>query len=111
MRREPRVSCINSLKKSNLPKDLIFGLIQTVERNREGGRERKPSFSLRFKGFHRSELGSPRIKVDLRDEGYVWIPESPNSSKVQGYGFHGNQEKVMSREITPLEVGFFSYSG
>ena len=37
--REPHVSCINSLKKSNLPKALIFGLIQTVERERERGIE------------------------------------------------------------------------
>ena len=44
--REPRVSCKNSLKKSNLPKDLIFGLIQIVEREREGGKERESQASL-----------------------------------------------------------------
>ena len=109
--REPRVSCKNSLKKSNLPKDLIFGLIQIVERERGGERERKSTFSLRFTRFHRSELGNPRIKADLRDEGCVWIQESPDSAKVRGSGFHGNQENVVSREITPFEVGFFSYSG
>ena len=43
-RREPRVSCINSLKKSTYQKISYFGLIQTVERERE----REPSFSLRF---------------------------------------------------------------
>ena len=32
-----------------------------------------------------------------------------DSSKVQGSGFHGNREKVVSREITPFEVEFFSY--
>ena len=62
-------------------------------------------------GFHRSELGSPRIKVDLHDEGYAWVPESQDSTKVQGSGFHENREKMVSREITPFEVGFFSYSG
>ena len=61
-------------------------------------------------GFHLSELGSPRIKDDLRDEGYTWVPEYQDSSKVQGSGFHGNREKVVSREITPFEVEFFSYS-
>ena len=115
--REPHVSCINSLKKYNLPKALIFGLIQTAEREREGERgrererERNPSFSLRFTGFRRSKLNSQRIKVDLRDEGYAWIPESPDSAKVQGSGFHENREKLVSHEITPFEVGFFSYSG
>ena len=97
-RREPHVSCINSLKKSNLPKDLIFGLIRTVEREREGEgeRERKPNFSLRFTGFHRSELDNPRIKADLHDEGYTWVPESQDSTKVQGLGFHENREKAVS---------------
>ena len=52
-----------------------------------------------------------RIKVDLRNEGYVWLPESQDSAKVQGSGFHENREKAVSREITPFEVGFFSYSG
>ena len=91
--REPHVSCINSLKKSNLPKALIFCLIQTVERERGRERERKPSFSLRFTGFRRSELDSLRIKTDLQDEGYTWIPESPDSAMVQGSGFHEKPRK------------------
>ena len=62
-------------------------------------------------GFHRSGLGSSRTKVDLHNEGYAWIPESPDSAKVHGLGFHGNREKVVSCEITPFEVEFFSYSG
>ena len=41
----------------------------------------------------------------------MWVPESQDSAKVQGSGFHENREKVVSREITPFEVGFFSYSG
>ena len=53
----------------------------------------------------------PRIKADLRDEGYTWVPKSQYSAKVQGSGFHGNREKAVSRETTPFEVGFFSYSG
>ena len=52
-----------------------------------------------------------RIKADLRDEGYTWILESQDYAKVQGSGFHRNREKVVSLEITPFEVGFFSYSG
>ena len=68
-------------------------------------------FSLRFIGFRRSDLVRSRIKADLRDEGYTWIPESLDSTKVQGSGFHRNPEKVAFREITPFEVGFFSYSG
>ena len=66
---------------------------------------------FRFTGFRRSDLVRSKIKVDLRDEGYTWVPESQDSSKVQGLGFHINREKVVSREITPFEVGFFSYSG
>ena len=52
VRREPRVSCINSLKKSNLPKDLIFGLIQTVEREREGEREREKEKAKLLSSIH-----------------------------------------------------------
>ena len=71
----------------------------------------KTIFFLRFTGFRRSNLISPRIKVDLRDEGYAWVPESQDYAMVQGLGFHGNREKAVSREITPFEVGFFFYSG
>ena len=60
------------------------------ERDREKERERKAIFSLRFTGFHRSDLVRSRVKAYLRDEGYVWVPESQDSAKVQGSGFHGN---------------------
>ena len=68
-------------------------------------------FSLRFTGFCRSDLITSRIKVNLRDEVYAWVPESQDSAKVQGSGFHRNREKAVSREITPFEVGFFFYLG
>ena len=110
-RREPSVSCINSLKKSKPPKDLIFfALIQTVERDSKRERERKAIFSLRFTGFHRSNLVRSRIKANLRDARYAWVPESQDSAKVQGSGFHENREKAVSSEITPFEVRFFFYS-
>ena len=51
-----------------------------------------------------------RVKNVLRDESYAWVPESQDFTKVQGSGFHGNREKVMSGEITQIEVGFLSYS-
>ena len=44
-----------------------------LERERE---KRKPSFSLRFTGFRRLEFDSPRVKATLRNESYVWVPES-----------------------------------
>ena len=62
-------------------------------------------------GFRRSDLVRSRIKVYPRDEGYTWVPKLQDSAKVQGSGFHDNREKVVSCEITPFEVGFFSYSG
>ena len=62
-------------------------------------------------GFRRSNLVRSRIKADLRDASYAWVPESQDSAKVQGSGFHGNREKAVSREIIPYEVGFFFYSG
>ena len=40
----------------------------------------------------------------------MWVPESQDSAKVQDLGFKENREKAVSREITPFEVGFFSYS-
>ena len=68
-------------------------------------------FSLRFTGFCWSDLVRSRIKTDLPDEIYAWVPESQDSAKVKGSSFHGNREKAVSREITPFEVGFFFYSG
>ena len=74
-------------------------------------RGRKAIFSLRFTGFRRSNLVRSRIKADLRDASYAWVPESQDSAKVQGSGFHENREKAVSREITSFEVGFFFNSG
>ena len=48
------------------------------ERVRE--REREAIFSLRFMGFCQSDLVRSIIKVDLRDEGYAWVPESQDSA-------------------------------
>ena len=56
------------------------------------------------------DLVRSRIKANLRDEVYAWVPESQDSAKVQGSGFHENREKAVSLESTPFEVGFFSYS-
>ena len=75
---------------------LSFGISQTVRervRERERERERKSIFSLRFTGFRRSDLVRSRIKADLGDEVYAWVPESQDSAKVQGSGFHENREK------------------
>ena len=44
-------------------------------------------------GFFQSELGKPRVKAALRDESYAWVLESQDLAKVQGSGFHENQEK------------------
>ena len=107
----PRVHIINSLKKNLKYQNLSFWSQPNRKRESRIERERKAIFSLRFKGFRRSDLVKSRIKVDLSDEGYTWVPESQDSAKVQGLGFHENREKVVSREITPFEVGFFSYSG
>ena len=82
------------------------------ERERErGGRKKNPSFSDDFTRFFQSELGRQRFKAVLRDESYAWVPESQDFSKVQGSGFHGNRENVVSREITQIEVGFFILLG
>ena len=108
-RREPRVHTINILKYLTWPKSSHFGL-RTNRREREK-KKRKPRFSLQFTGFHLSELDNLRVKVYLRDEGYAWVSESQDSTKVQGSGFHKNREKALSQETMPFEVGFFSYSG
>ena len=80
-----------------------------LERERER-REKKVSLSGAFTRFCRLEFGRPRVKAALRDESYAWVPESQDFAKVQGSGFHDNQEKAVSREIMLFEVGFFSYS-
>ena len=55
------------------------------ESKREREREReKAIFSLRFTGFRRLDLVKSRIKADLREEGYVWVPKSQDFAKVQG---------------------------
>ena len=107
---EPRVSCINIKKYLKSREISQFGLAPNVrERERDEG-EKKASFSSDFTGFCRSELGKPKVKAVLRDESYAWISESQYFAKVQGSGFHGNQEKAVSRKITQIEVGFLSYS-
>ena len=64
---------------------------------RESEREKKKaSFSLRFTSFRRSDLVGLRVKVALRDESYVWVPESQDFAKVQSLGFYKNREKAVS---------------
>ena len=36
----------------------------------------------------------------------MWVLKSQDFAKVQGWGFFGNREKVVSREIMLFEVGF-----
>ena len=107
---EPRVSYINIKKIFKIKNISQFGIEQNVRERERGGRKKKASFSGDFRRFCRSELGRPRVKVALRDESYAWVPESQDFAKVQGLGFHGNQEKAVSREITLFKIGFFSYS-
>ena len=84
---------------------LSFGLSQTVrERVREREREKRDLSSIH--GISSMDLVRSRIKADLRDNVYAWIPESQDSAKVQGSGFHRNREKAVSQESTPFEVGF-----
>ena len=42
---------------------------------REGEKERRPSFSLRFSEFRRSKFIKLRVKVHLLDVGYAYIPK------------------------------------
>ena len=109
---EPRVSCINIKKYLKSRKISQFGLAPNVrERERERERrEKKTNFSGDFIGFCQSELGKPRVKAALRDESYAWVPKSQDFVKVQGSDFHENREKVVSQEITQIEVGFLYYS-
>ena len=81
-----RVHTINSPKDQHGQK---LSFWSQPNRKRERERE-KAIFSLRFKGFRQSDLIRSKIKADLRDKGYVWVPESQDSAKVQGLGFHGN---------------------
>ena len=106
---EPRVSCINIKKIYKIKNISQFGQEQNVrEIEREEG-EKNASFSDDFTRFYQSELGKSRVKAALRDESYVWVPESQDFTKVQGSSFHGNREMTVSLEITLFEVGFFSY--
>ena len=109
VRCEPRVSCINIKKISKIKNILQFGVEQTLEREKEEG-EKKQTSPVILLGFAPSKFGRPRVKAALHDKSYAWVPESQDFAKVQGSGFLGNREKMMSREITLFEVGFFSYS-
>ena len=52
------------------------------ERERERKKKEKYSnFSLRSKEFRRSEFVGPKTKLHLLDEGYVWIPKTPDFTK------------------------------
>ena len=93
---EPRVSCINIMKISKIKSISQFGLEQNVRERERGRREKKASFSDDFTRFCRLELSRPRVKVVLSDDSYAWVSESQDFAKVQGLGFHGNREKVVS---------------
>ena len=72
-------------------------------------REREKNLLSSIHGISSAKSVRSRIKADLRDESYAWVLESQDSFKVQGSGFHGNRENVVSREITTFEVEFFFY--
>ena len=95
VRRETHVSCINIKKISKIKNISQFGLKHNVRERERGGRK-KASFSSDFTGFCRSELSRLGVKVALHDKSYVWVLESQDFAKVQGSGFHKNQEKAVS---------------
>ena len=54
-----------------------------IEREEEMGEKRKREI---FQAFQRSNLDGPRVKVDPRNEGYVWVPKSKSFVKLQEVG-------------------------
>ena len=56
-------------------------MLEKYVRKRE--KERRPSFSLRFSEFRRSEFVEQRVKVHLFDEGYAYIPKMRDFTKIQ----------------------------
>ena len=106
---EPHVSCINIKKISKIKNISQFGLEQNVrERDKEKGEKKAQASPKILRGFASQNSAGRKVKL-LCDESYTWVPESQDFAKVQGSSFNENREKVMSREITLFEVGFFSY--
>ena len=80
-----------------------------IERERERERKEKQPFSGDFTGFCRSELAGRDLKlfhVARVTRGYRNHKISPRS-KVRV--FMETEKKMVSREITLIEVGFLSY--
>ena len=63
-------------------------------RVREGEKRNKKlkneNFSLQSKEFRRLEFVGPRMKVHLLDEGYMWVPKTWISPRIQARS-SGNQ--------------------
>ena len=56
-------------------------MVWSYEREKEKKKEKKnPNFSLRSMEFCRSEFVGPRMKVNLLDEGYAWVPKTRDSA-------------------------------
>ena len=54
-----------------------------IERERRKSGEKKREF---FPAFRRLNLDGSRVKVDPRNEGYVWVPKSWSFAKLQEVG-------------------------
>ena len=53
-----------------------------VGERKKGGEKKREIFPA----FRRSNLDGPRIKVDPRNEGYMWVPKSGSFVKLQNVG-------------------------
>ena len=111
-RREPRIHTINILKYLTRPKSSHFGLRPNRNTHREREREKRESqaslFNSRDFASHSSIVQELKmLYVTRATRGYRNHKILPRF-KVRV--FTKTDKKTVSWEITPFEVGFFSYS-
>ena len=76
----------------NWKRDLPFpDFFWSVEREREGEREREEGFLRRFTGIRRSKFVRIRTKVHHLDEGYAWVSKMRDFIEDPQEGIWGNQ--------------------
>ena len=68
-----------------------------MREGKRGCRKRSSNFSLRSTKIEWSSSDGPRVEVRVLDEGYAWIPETPNFAKVSRERF-GKSKALGSRE-------------
>ena len=75
-----------------------------MREEKRGCKERRSNFSLQSMEIGWSSSDGPRFKVEVLDEDYVWIAETPSLAKVSR-GRFGMSKASSSRSVCKTSLG------